>query len=74
MEKPLTYLESSHDAEHDGIQLFPFEGDLAEKWPYKHRGQIIKCNAFFNWLVLQFYQCDIMLGFHRSGHIYVFSV
>ena len=38
--KQLTYLESSHDAEHNGIQLFPFEGDLAEKQPYKHRGKI----------------------------------
>ena len=39
MDKQLTYLESSHDAEHDGIQLFLFEGDLAEKRPYKHRGK-----------------------------------
>ena len=32
--------KTSHDAEHDGIQLFPFEHDLAEKRPYKHRGNI----------------------------------
>ena len=38
MEKQLTYLESSRDAEHDGI---PFEGNLAEKRPYKCRGKII---------------------------------
>ena len=59
-------MESSRDAEHDGIQ---FEGDLAEKQPYKHRGKIMKYNTFFNWLVLQFYQCDIMSGFRRSDHI-----
>ena len=29
----------------------------------------MKYNAFFNWRVLQFYQCDIMSGFCRSGHI-----
>ena len=28
MKKPLTYLESSRDAEYNGIQLFPFEGDF----------------------------------------------
>ena len=30
MEKPLTYLESLGDAEHNCIQLFPFEDDLAD--------------------------------------------
>ena len=29
----------------------------------------MKYTAFFNWLVLQFYQSIIMLGFCRSGHI-----
>ena len=32
--------------------FFPFEGDLADKWPYKHKGKIMKYTAFFNWLVL----------------------
>ena len=33
MEKQITYLESSCDAEYNG---FPFDGDLAEKRPHKH--------------------------------------
>ena len=37
--------------------FFPFEGDLREKWPYKHRGKIMNYN-----------QCHIVLGFRRSGH------
>ena len=54
--------------------FFRFEGDLAEKRPYKHRGKIMKYNAFFNWFVLQFYQCDIMSGFRKSDHkIYTYS-
>ena len=56
-------MESSRDAEHNGIQPFPFKGDLVEKWPYKHKGKIMKYTTFFNWLVLQFYQTTIMPGF-----------
>ena len=51
--------------------FFPFEDNLTEKQPINTEAKIMKYTAFFNWLVLQFYQCDIMSGFRRLGHIYV---
>ena len=49
--------------------FFSFEGDLAEKQPYKYKGKIMKYTALFNWPLLQFYQSAIMPGFCRLGHI-----
>ena len=45
---------------------FNFEGYLAEKQSYKHRGKIMKHNAFLTGLYCNF--INPLLGFCRSGH------
>ena len=35
-------------------KIFPFKSDLAEKKPYKHRGKIMKFNAFLTGLYCNF--------------------
>ena len=34
----------------------------------------MKYSVFFNWLILQFYKCDIISGFCRSGHNFTFYI
>ena len=67
----LTFLDSSHDKEHNDAQFLQNGVSMAKLQPLlNHCKFFMKCIFCTNCIILQTFVCAIMSGFRKSGHKY----